>query len=66
MKKETKFVYVCGNTWDFELGETDVLTYPDIEYLKEETDCWKECGIVKLKVTLEEVCVNPKPWGKKW
>jgi hypothetical protein len=57
-KKRSKYVYLCGVDWQHELGEEmlkpDVVVYPSVESLKKHRTCWKSCGIVKLKVTLEE------------
>lgn len=57
-KKESKYVYLCGVDWQHELGEEmfkpDVVVYPSVESLKKHRTCWQECGIVKLKVTLEQ------------
>ena len=57
-KNPSKFVYLCGVDWEHELGEEmfkpDVVVYPSVKSLKKHRPCWESCGIVKLKVTLEE------------
>jgi len=49
-----KFFYICGVAWQHELGEIPVLVYDSIERLKKMNSCWKECGIVELKVEFVE------------
>lgn len=55
----SKIAYACGVDWQHEIGEAPDLEgkmplYSSIEELKKEKTCWKACGIVKLKVELEE------------
>jgi hypothetical protein len=57
-EKETKIFYACGVDWQHELGEASDLEgrmplYSSIEELKENQKCWKECGIVKIKLTID-------------
>lgn len=60
--KEDKFGYMCKTDWDWELGEAmggcDV--YPSVEDLKENRKCAKQCGIVKVKVSFEEIISERK------
>ena len=52
-----KTLFACGVDWQHELGEASDLEgsmplYSNIEYLKAERGCWKDCGIVELKLEL--------------
>jgi len=55
--KEPRYGYMCKVDFDWELGcamgGNDI--YPSIKDLKENRKCVSECGIVKVKITLEEV-----------
>ena len=43
--------YICGeDQTDISLGATDVVIYPTVEALKKKRTCWKECGIVEVKL----------------
>ena len=55
--KSDRFGYICKIDWDWELGEAlgGSKIYPNIDDLKENHLCWKDCGIVKVKVSFEEV-----------
>lgn len=55
MKKMT--LYLCGVDWQHELGEASDGTklYPNLESIKHYRKCWKECGVVKVNVTFEDV-----------
>jgi hypothetical protein len=48
--------YMCGVDFQHELGEASDgnIIYPSVNNLKQNKPCWKECGIVKVKITLEE------------
>ena len=52
--KKTITVYTCGVDYQHELGEAYPFTevYPSIEALKEQRNCWENCGIVELEITL--------------
>lgn len=53
MSKQVK-IYMCGITWQHEIGETKVSVYGSVESLKEYEDCHKHgCGIVEAIVTLD-------------
>jgi hypothetical protein len=52
-----KTLYTCGVDWQHEIGEASDLEgsmpfYSSIELLKKNRPCWKECGIIELKVNL--------------
>jgi hypothetical protein len=55
--KETRYGYMCATAFDWELGEAlgGTRVYATIEDLKDCQPCVKQCGIVKVKVELEEV-----------
>ena len=55
MSKE-KYVYLCGVDWQHEIDEVPHGTrvYGTIKDLKERNNCWRQCGIVRLKVTVDE------------
>ena len=48
-------IYMCGIAWECELGNTDVKVYASEEDLKEDHDCWEECGIVEVSISGNEV-----------
>jgi len=52
-----RFGYICKIDWDWELGEAlgGSKIYPSLKDLKAHHSCWKDCGIVKVKVSFEEV-----------
>ena len=54
---EIKYGYMCKVDFDYELGHAlgGACIYPDIEDLIENRNCRKQCGIVKVRVTLEEI-----------
>lgn len=54
MKDDSVTVYLCGVDWQHELGQIATTVFGSTEALKKSAKCWKGCGIVKLKVTLEE------------
>ena len=58
---EPKYGYMCKTDWDYELGEAlgGNSIYPSIEDLKKRRKCVSSCGIVKVRVELEEV-VQPE------
>jgi hypothetical protein len=55
-----KIVYIDGVDFRYELGESGGgnKVYASVEDLKRYSPCWKECGIVKCKVVLEEWAVE--------
>ena len=52
-----EYGYMCKVDWDWEIGAAlgGNKIYPSLEDLKENHKCWEECGVVKVKVSLEEV-----------
>jgi hypothetical protein len=66
-KKSSRIGYMCQVDYDWELGEalggTEV--YCSVEDLKKERKCVKNCGIVKVKVTLEECVQKEVPWSDR-
>lgn len=57
MSSEPKFGYMCKVDFDFEVGEAlgGNTVYSSIKDLKRHRKCVETCGIVKVKVELEEV-----------
>ena len=48
-------LYACGVDWQHEIGEAPDLEgkmplYSSVEELKAKRTCWKECGIVELRL----------------
>jgi len=42
--------YLCGVAFDTELGYTDEIGFYDsVDILKEDRECWEECGIVEVE-----------------
>lgn len=58
--------YMCGVTFEYELGETDDIgLYESLEELKSKTKCWSECGIVEIE--LENETIAPEKYtSHKW
>lgn len=51
-----KILYACGVDWQCEIGEAGDLEgrmplFSSVKQLKAQGRCWRECGIVALKVT---------------
>lgn len=66
--------YVCGITFQHELGFTDEISvYDSLEELKEKHPCYEDCGIVEIetegvseKYTLHEWVVEQDlKWGNR-
>jgi hypothetical protein len=56
-KKESKIAYTCGVNFQHDLCDDNAHTiefYGSVEALKKHCKCTHECGIVKVKVTLEK------------
>lgn len=54
-KKISKKSYVCGTDWQHEIEEcNDVKLFSSVKALKKARQCWKECGIVELQITLNK------------
>lgn len=62
MKRKAKYGYMCKTDWDWELGEAPggVEIYIDIDDLRKHRSCVDSCGIVKVKVQLEEIVQSEK------
>ena len=54
---EPIYGYMCKTDYQWELGEAHPFTeiYPNIKTLKKARQCVKDCGIVKVRIELEEV-----------
>ena len=64
--KQTKILYLDGVDFQHELGETNCTTYASLESLKKQNKCWPQCGVVKIKVTIEEVeWLEPQDFDKE-
>jgi hypothetical protein len=70
-KKKTHKItlYTCGVDWQHEIGQASDLCgksplYHSVKALKAKRTCWKECGIVKLSLTLDEWVVD-QDFGRK-
>jgi len=53
-----KTSYMCGTSWAFELDPDNggpIRVFSSIEALKADSECWKECGIVRIEMELAEV-----------
>lgn len=62
-KKESKTGYLCGVDFRWDLCDDNaypVELYGSIKAIKHNKECIKECGIVKVTVTLEEWVENGK------
>lgn len=57
MPTNSRTFYIDGVDWQHELGEAADGTklYPSLKAIKKFNPCWKECGIVKVTVTFEDV-----------
>ncbi len=62
MKDEPRYGYMCKVGFDWELGHAigGNKIYPSVEDLKENCRCVEECGIVKVRIELEEVVQESK------
>lgn len=41
--------YICGVSWQHELGECLINVYDSLELLKEKSKCWEQCGVVEIE-----------------
>jgi hypothetical protein len=64
MSNEPRYGYMCKVDFDWELGEAlgGTAIYPSVEDLKAERKCVSSCGIVKVKIELEEVVDAGERW----
>jgi len=64
MSKQDETGFMCMIDFEDELyraaGGTPI--YASVEELKEKHDCWKQCGIVAVRVELVEVVVPQNLW----
>lgn len=68
-KKGVKIVYACGVDWQHEINEAPDLEgkmplFSSIKELKKHRQCWDECGIVEIELTLKK-WVEPQNLFKK-
>jgi hypothetical protein len=56
------YVYTCGVNFQHEMTQGHVDVYPTIEDCKVHNECWVECGIVRLKVELDEWVEPQENW----
>lgn len=45
---------MCGIAWQHEIDATPVTVYHSLERHKKDHPGWKECGIVRLRVELDD------------
>lgn len=59
-KKDVQKAYICGIDWQCEIpfGANDVQLYSSVKALKKARTCWRECGIVELKIQLSKWVVK--------
>ena len=52
-----RYGYMCKVDYDFELGEAlgGNVIYPSVANLKHHKACTKECGIVRVRISLDKV-----------
>jgi hypothetical protein len=57
---EATVVYMCRVEHDYEMGHASdgVRIFPTLESLKEHHQCWAECGIVEVRVSLNRIIVE--------
>jgi hypothetical protein len=62
--------FMCGVTFDYELGETDdIHLYDTLEELKNSNRCHKGCGIVEIEFDTKPEEYTSHKWvlpGKPW
>lgn len=55
--------YLCGVTFQHELGETDDIgIYDSIDQLKEKSKCYVECGIVEIEFVTKPENYTAHTW----
>lgn len=57
------YAYCCGVDWQHEMGHTKMELYDSIEALKADRECWKQCGIVRLRIELDEWVEEQVGWS---
>ena len=65
-----KTFYACGVDWQHEFREAadhegKLPLYSTEEELKSKRGCWKECGIVKLRLSLVEWTLTQDLWNEE-
>lgn len=51
--------YLCGITWQHELGQTDIKIYPTVDSIKNQHGCSEHsCGIVEVEVKCKRWIVD--------
>ena len=55
-------MYTCGTSF---LHDPDVAFYDSVELLKQEWECWKECGIVEVVMTESKWVEAQNLFGEK-
>ncbi len=60
MKKHIRKGYMDSTDFYHEIGEArgGSKIYPSVKDLKANEICWKQCGIVEVKITMERVVVK--------
>ncbi len=58
--------YMCGTDWQYEIGgaEDGNHVYPSIDAAKKYSGCWRECGIVEVRVLFSRV-IEPCHFGEE-
>lgn len=68
IKKDSKIGYMCAVMFQHEMDpdcSIGIPVYSKVNYLKDAHECVKECGIVKVKVTLEKWVKSQRFRSKK-
>lgn len=53
---KVKNYYMCGIEYEHEWEDCDdIPLYPSVDHLKATRGCWKQCGIVEVRVSTEFV-----------
>ena len=61
MSKPYRIGYMCMTDYYHEVGEGPICdVYSSIEQIKTERSCAEECGIVKVRVYLDEIIQESK------
>lgn len=54
-EEETEAAYMCKTSFDWEIENCSINLYPSEDAIRRECKCVKQCGIVKVNVSLAEV-----------
>lgn len=64
MKRKPVHGYICGTDWDTEIPWAPTVDLPIVyrsqAALKRERSCWRECGIVEVKVSYVRTVRKPR------